>query len=334
MALLILAVAAGVVMAATAGSSQRNTERLRVTLVVNQSRSQGLSDSSRQGSDPIDGLRAAASLVPVDTAIVYGGSAPARFLKTVATAARTSDLVIVEAIPWLNELSRLTRRFPNTQFLVPDSVHDPYASFGGQKNVTGLNFDNRENGYLGGYLAGLMTHGREAVSAVGGFPTQSVRDLIAGFTAGARRARPGVRVLVDYSRSFIAQALCERAANSQIDRGSAVVFDVAGSCGLGALAAAGIRGHWGLGVDSDLSYVNSQILASVVKHFDRATQLAVTLFASHRLPAGRDITLDLSSGSIGLVGINSRVPQTVRAKVVAVEAKLRAADQRLAGAHH
>jgi DNA-binding SARP family transcriptional activator/basic membrane lipoprotein Med (substrate-binding protein (PBP1-ABC) superfamily) len=327
-ALLILAAAAGVAMAATAGRSQTNTGQLRVTLVVNQGRSQALGDSARQGNDPIDGLRAATDLVPVHTAIVYGSSLTARFLKTVATAARTSDLVIVEAIPQLEALSRLTRRFPNTRFFVPDSVHDPYASFGGQENVTGVNFNDHENGYLGGYLAGLMTHGSEAVSAVGGFPTQSVRNLIAGFKAGARRARPGVRVLVDYANTFTEQARCERAANSQISRGSAVVFDVAGTCGFGALAAAGIRGKWGLGVDSDLSYVNSQVLASVVKHLDRATQLAVTLFASHRLPAGRDLPLDLSSGSIGLVGLNKRVPDAVRAKVAALEAKLRAGNQR------
>ena len=59
--------------------------------------------------------------------------------------------MIVESIPRLNALARLTRRFPNTRFLVPDSVHDPYVLFGGQKNVTGINFDDRENGYLAGY---------------------------------------------------------------------------------------------------------------------------------------------------------------------------------------
>ena len=156
---------------------------------------------------------------------------------------------------------------------------------------------------------------------------QSVRELIAGFKAGARRARPGIRVFVDYSNTFKEQSPCERLANRQIDRGSAVVFDAAGSCGFGAMAAAGIRGVWGLGVDSDMQFVNSQILASVVKHFDRATQQAVTLFAAGRLPGGRDLSLDLSSGSIGLVGINSRVPQAVRVKVEKVAAELRARDQ-------
>lgn len=319
----------GVLVATTGHSAGRPAAAsLRVALVVNESRSQSVRDTSRQGIDPIDGLHAAAEEVGIQTRILYGSSAQSRFLKTVAVAARTFDLVIPEAIPDLEALSRLTRRFPDTRFFVPDTVSDPLASFRGQQNVTGANFDDRQNGYLGGYLAGLMTRGRDAVSAVGGVRrVQSVRELIAGFKAGARRARPGIRVFVDYSNTFKEQSPCERLANRQIDRGSAVVFDAAGSCGFGAMAAAGIRGVWGLGVDSDMQFVNSQILASVVKHFDRATQQAVTLFAAGRLPGGRDLLLDLSSGSIGLVGINSGVPQAVRVKVEKVAAELRARDQ-------
>lgn len=327
LAVLFVGVVAAALIAATSGHGRKDAGAPLVTLVVAEPRSDSIKDTSTQGIDPIDGLRAAAQQVNIRTRILYPGPSPASFLRTVAVAGRTSDFVIVEATFQLEALSQVTRRFPNTRFLVPDSVVDPQASFRGQKNVTGVNFDDRENGYLGGYLAGLMTKRGEAVSAVGGLPTQAVRDLIAGFRAGARRARPGIRVLVGYSGTFAAQARCERVADRQIDRRSAVVFDVAGRCGFGALAAAGIRGVWGLGVDGDLHYVNSQILASVVKRFDRATQLAVTLFASGRLPRGRDLPFDLSSGNIGLVGINIGVPQAVRAKVEAVATKLRAGDQ-------
>ncbi len=197
----------------------------------------------------------------------------------------------------------------------------------GQQNVTGVKFADREDGYLGGYLAGLMARGDDAVSAVGGKRTEAVRDLIGGFTAGARHARPGIRVLVDYAGTFVSQTRCEAAANRQIGRRSAVVFDVAGTCGFGALEAARIRGVWGLGVDNDLSYLGPEILGSVVKQIDRATQLAVTLFASGQLPGGQDLRLDLASDSIGLVGINDRVPPAVRAKVEKVAARLRARDQ-------
>jgi basic membrane lipoprotein Med (substrate-binding protein (PBP1-ABC) superfamily) len=76
-----------------------------------------------------------------------------------------------------------------------------------------------------------------------------------------------------------------------------------------------------------MSYLGPQILASVVKRFDRATQLAVKLFATGQLPGGQDLQLDLASGNIGLVGISARVPPTVRAKVEALAAKLLARDQ-------
>ena len=331
----VLAVLATGIAIATTGHSARRPAAAspRVALVVNELRSQSVTDTSRQGVDPIDGLHAAAEEVNIRTRILYGGPEQTRFLKTVAAAARTSDLVIVEATPYYEALSRLTKRFPSTRFVVADTVLDPHASFRGQKNVTGEDFDDRENGYLGGYLAGLMAPEHGSVSAVGGISTvQSVRDLIAGFVRGARRARPGIRVLVDYSGTFDVQAPCEKLANRQIDRGSGVVFDAAGSCGFGALAAAGTRGVWGLGVDSDMYFVNSEILASVVKHFDRATQQAVTLFAAGRLPGGRDLQLDLSSGGIGLEHFNTGVPQSVRAKVEAVAAKLRARDQARSGA--
>jgi basic membrane lipoprotein Med (substrate-binding protein (PBP1-ABC) superfamily)/DNA-binding SARP family transcriptional activator len=327
-AFLVAAVAGGILIATTGHSARRPAAAsLRVALVLNERRS--LTDLSTVTTDPINGLRSAAHELGVQAEILYGSISTRRFLRTIKRAARTSDLVIIGATPHLEALSRVTPQFPETRFLVPDSVFDKAASFKGQMNVTGINFHDGENSYLGGYLAGLMARGHKSVSAVGGLPSsQSVRDLIAGFARGARRARPGIRVLVGYSGTFVGQASCEKVANRQIDRGSDVIFDVAGECGLGAMDAAGIRGVWGLGVDTDLSYLGSQILASVVKRADRAIELAVTLVAAGQLPGGRDLQLDLASGNTGLVGISNRVPAGIRVKVEAVAAKLRARDQR------
>lgn len=323
-----LALVAGVLVVATSdrGRGRSTVEASRVTLV--ESAPRGQSDTSLARPDLVNALRTKTEELHLRMKVRYVGIDPPSLLRAVAAAARSSDLVIVGATPYLQKLSRLTQRFPDTRFLVPDSVHDKKASFAGQRNVTGSNFDDRENAYIGGYLAGLMTHGRRAtVSAVGGKRTKSVRDLIAGFSAGARHARPGIRVLFAYSRTFVDQARCEALANQQIRRNSAVVFDAAGSCGQGALQAAIVRGVWGLGVDTDLSYLGPQILASVVKRFDRAEQLGVALFASGRLPRGQDLRLDLTSDSIGLEGISTSVPKLVRAKVEALDAKLRAHDE-------
>ena len=191
----------------------------------------------------------------------------------------------------------------------------------------GFAFDDRELGYLAGYLAALMVRPHQTISAVGGVPVPPVRDLIAGYTAGAAGARPSVRVIVDYSYTFVDQRRCERLAGRQIDRGAKVVFDVAGSCGFGAMQAAQIRGVWGLGVDSDLSYLGPRILASAVKRIDRAIEAVIALAVDGKLPRGGNVKLNLANDAGGLVGISNQVPESTRRKLEAVAAKLRAQDQ-------
>jgi DNA-binding SARP family transcriptional activator/basic membrane lipoprotein Med (substrate-binding protein (PBP1-ABC) superfamily) len=296
----------------------------RVALVVEGSRSP--SNMSPEVIDQINGLDTAAADSSVQTRVLYGGYQLRGFLRTTARAARNSDLVIVGPTPNAEGLAELTRRFPSTHFLVLGPVFNKPSAFTGQRNVTGIHFNEYENGYLGGYLAALMTHGKQAVSAIAGGHAQPVPDLINGFKAGARHARPNIRVLVTYTNTFINQGVCEAAANQQIHRGSTVVFDVAGECGLGALDAVGIDGARALSADSNLSNYGPQMLGSVVDRLDRVTAFTVTLFAAGQLPGGQDLPLDLASGAIGLVGIN-HVPQTVRAKVEAVAARLTARDQ-------
>lgn len=329
MALVGIAAVAAVLIAATNGHSpqQARAASLRISLVEGSTKK--LSAQTPDGLDPLNGLNAAAEDLGVQTRVRYAGLSLSSFLRQIAAAARTSDLVIVGATPFPNAVSKVTRRFPQTKFLVPNSVFDETASFAGQPNVTGMKFADREDGYLGGYLAGLVAQGDHVVSAVGGVPTQSVQDLIRGFKAGARRARPGIRVLVHYTRTFDYRyrRLCASAARRQIKEGSAVVFDVAGGCGIGALEAARPRA-WGLGVDSNLSALGPQILASVVKRINTGTRLAIGMFAAGQLPGGQNLpSLDLSTDSIGLAGINPRVPASVRAKVRALVAKLRARDR-------
>jgi DNA-binding SARP family transcriptional activator len=268
--------------------------------------------------EPIAGMRQAAGRLGMQARTYWTGGAD-----PLTAATGWADLVIVGASPDLSGVAATARSNPRVRFLIPESVTASWSPFRGLKNVTGVVFDDRQLGYLAGALAALMAKPHSAVSAVGGIPVPSVQDLIAGFTAGAHSIRPHLRVLVAYSHTFLDQQPCERAANGEIDHGSSVVFDVAGTCGYGAMQAAGIRGVWGIGVDSDLSYLGPQILASAVKRLDRATALAVTLFANGSLPAGGDLRLDLANDALGLVGISDRVPERARARLEAVAARLR-----------
>jgi basic membrane lipoprotein Med (substrate-binding protein (PBP1-ABC) superfamily) len=207
---------------------------------------------------------------------------------------------MIGATPDLEGVATVARRYPHTRFaLISASVHD--ANF--PANVTGITFDDREVGYLAGFLAALEGGRVPRVSAVAGQPTPAVRRI----AAGARRARANVGVRVTYTDTFVDQRACERAANAQVDAGSKVVFDVAGPCGFGALQAVGIRGVWGIGVDTDLSSLGPQILASSVKRIDSGVRLATELYAAHRLPGGRDVLLDVGNDGVALVGMSDRV---------------------------
>lgn len=310
----------GVLLAATTGHGQARPPAgsLRVALVVEQPKNQV--GESPAALDSIAGLRAAGKELGVRTKVFYGGH------DAIAQAALNSDFVVVAETPHLAAVSRVTHLFPKTRFLVPDSVND--RLFAGQANVTGTSFDYQEIGYLGGYLAGLIAPRDHPVSVVGGVSTDEARELVGGFRRGALRAHPGIAVL-DHFTGTSGEGSCEATAKRQIRAGSAVVFAVPGQggCDLRALQAADVPHVWGLGAGSNMADLGPQILGSVVERFDRATRFAVALFAAGKLPGGQDLPLDLGSGSVGLVGINSRVPRVVRERLSALAAKLHARDQ-------
>ena len=143
-----------------------------------------------------------------------------------------------------------------------------------------------------------------------------------GLAKGARRALPSVTVLKDYSETFVRQDACDRIANRQIDAGSEIVFAAAGTCGLGALAAASIRGVSGIGVDQDYSYLGPHILASTIKRFDRAVLASVGWYLEDALPPDREVTLALDDDAVGLA-ISGQVPPPVRRQFALVATELR-----------
>jgi basic membrane protein A len=202
-------------------------------------------------------------------------------------------------------------RFPDANFAIVDySATAP--PFGGMRaNVLGLTFQTNENSYLIGCLAAQMAEreGGNTISAVGGIKIPTVDIFIAAYRAGATRCVPGTRTLVDYSQDFVDQAKCKELALNQIARGSEVVFQVAGGCGLGALDAARERNVWGVGVDTDQSDLGPHILTSAVKRVDVAVFEAIRAAQEGQFTGGRDLTFDLANEGVAVGAISPDVPQ-------------------------
>jgi basic membrane protein A len=197
-------------------------------------------------------------------------------------------------------LNTVAPKFPDTNFSIVD------FSAAGLKdkptNVEGLLFAEQEAGYLAGYLAGLWAkdNGAKVISSVGGQKIPPVDHYIAGYQAGAKKAYPGIETLNAYSQDFVDQAKCKEIALDQIAKGSKVVFQVAGGCGLGALDAAKEKGVQGIGVDADQSYLGDHILTSAEKHVDLAVANAIKSVQDGTFKGGTDVLNNIENDGVGI----------------------------------
>jgi basic membrane protein A len=116
---------------------------------------------------------------------------------------------------------------------------------------------------------------------------------------------------------------------NQIARGSNIIFQVAGGCGLGALNAAGERDRWGIGVDADQSSLGSHILTSAQKGVDAAVFLSVKAIQDGTWEGGTNATFGLKEEGVGLGTVSPDVPQEELDQVDEVEQQI--ADGEITG---
>jgi basic membrane protein A len=238
-----------------------------------------------------------------------------------ALARQGYNLVIGVGFTEIQALETVAKQYPKTHFAIVDVSN---ADEGKLPNVEGLLFKEQEAGYLAGYAAGLAAKakGAHVVSSVGGQKQPPVDRYIAGFQAGAKAAVPGITTLNGYSNDFTAQPKCKEVALNQIAAGSAVVFQVAGGCGLGALDAAHEKNVWGIGVDADQGYLGPYVLTSALKRVDTAVFEAVSDAKSGNFKGGHDAVYGLDQNGVGIGKFSANTPAGIAAKVAKIKAEI------------
>ena len=240
------------------------------------------------------------------------------------------DLVIAIGASEEPALAAVARAYPSVQFAIVD---DSYASagLGSLPNVQGLVFATQEAGYLAGYLAGrvelsAMPRLRKGnvISTISAPRDRSADRYLAGFQLGVRAADPQVRLLQAYAAGSGGAARCHRLAASQIAAGSDIVFPVAGACSAGALQAVNEHGVWAIGVDTDESYLGASVLASAALRADQAVILAIDAVHDGTFAGGRDVEFGVAQNAVGVAGVNVAVPQSIRSRLNAMVARVRA----------
>jgi len=199
------------------------------------------------------------------------------------------------------------------------------APFTKNANVEGLTYQANESGCLVGDLAARMAKkqgGKQVIGAVGGIKIPPVDIWIAGYQYCAKRANPGITVLIGYSQDFVKSDLCKTVAENQIAQGAQVLFQVAGGCGLGTLKAADAAGIWGIGVDKDQYNDAKRVLTSGVKRVDNGVYQAVKQVQDGKFAGGTDLNFNLANGGMDVGKINPAVPQELIDKMNALKQQI------------
>jgi basic membrane protein A len=221
------------------------------------------------------------------------------------------------------DLARVAGKFPSTKFAILDAPWEVLT--GRPKNVEGTVFRTEEPSFLAGYLAAHIAKRRSphpTISSVGGYPIPTVDAFIAGYQAGAKRANPQITLLNTYALDFLNPAKCKHVALGQIAQGAEVVFNVAGTCGLGTLAAAKQKGVSGIGVDIDQSYLGRFILTSVIKRLDVALYDLVRSLEQGRFRTGGNVVFDLRNNGVGLGRFSPLVSGSMQRQLAELRAQI------------
>ena len=316
---LLLAIVVGLALAATSGAGADAAKRYRVAFVTDVG---GVHSDLMQ--ENVAALRRAVRDFDVEVRIVVQPVRTSWTSTFRGLARQRYDLVMATFPSQSRAAVAAARAYPRQRFVLADTRRAELRARLGAPvpaNVQSLSAREEEIGFVVGYLAGLVERrrrGSDAVGSVGGWDVEPVNRFIAGYQAGARRASPSVRHLNGYAFSFGDPDLCERIANSQIAKGVGVVFNVAGGCGLGGLAAAGKHGIWGIGVDVDQSELGDHVLTSAVKDVGLMTYRTVELLVQGRLETGGDTRLGLREGVLRLGRVSSRVPRPLVKKTLEI----------------
>ena len=267
------------------------------------------------------GLQQAQKQLKVSGRVLESKSATDYVPNLSSLAQQGYGLVIAVGFLMTDSVDQVAKQFPNTKFAIVDV--DATTMADKPTNVQGILFKEQESGYLAGYLAGLVMKakgGPQVAGTVGGLKIPPVDRYIAGFKAGLKKADPAATELNGYSQDFVDQAKCKEVALQQIAQGSTVEFQVAGGCGLGVLDAAKEKAIWGIGVDSDQSFLGKHILTSAIKKVDQGVFQTIQAAQKGTFKGGTNRVFGVKQGGSGIGKISPKVSKAIQAKVLLLQA--------------
>jgi basic membrane protein A len=212
--------------------------------------------------------------------------------------------LICVGFSYADALKVIAPKYPDARFAIIDS-----SDVSGQ-NVSSFTFKENESAFLVGALAALGTK-TNTVGFIGGVNVPLIQKFDAGYRAGVKAAKPGVKVISSYLTQppdFSGFASPDKGRSNSADlyrQGADIVYGAAGLSNNGVFQAATDVGKLAIGTDSDqyqgaATTVQNAIIGSALKGVETAVIIFLEAAGTGQFRSGNRV-LGLKENGVGYV---------------------------------
>lgn len=279
-------------------------------------------DSGQAGMDAI------AAKYGLETRTIETNFDAGQYEPALKAAVDYADVIFVISYGFEDQLKEYADKYPEKIFVNLDTVVQ------NEKNtITSVDFIEEESAYLAGVVGGLVTvdttipdiNADKMIGAVGGDVDPVIQAFVFAYTNGAQSVDPEITVETKYIGSWDDTAKGKQAALQLYDMGADIVFQIASGAGMGVLQAAGERGLYAIGVDTNQNnIVPGHVVASDVKNVGTAIEEVYETINDGTYKPGQVLEYGLASGGVDIVfdADTQVLPQEMIEKVNAVRQEI------------
>jgi len=283
---------------------------------------QSFYDSGQKGVDQI------ASEFGVETRTIETNFDAGQYEPALQAAVGYADVIFVISYGFEDQLKSYADKYPDKIFINLDTVVQ------NEKNtITSVDFIEEESAYLAGVVAGLTTletsmpgiNPDKLIGAVGGDVDPVIQAFVFAYTNGAQSVDPEIKVETKYLGSWDDTAKGKQAALQLYDMKADIVFQIAAAAGIGVLQAAGERGLYAIGVDTNQNdIVPGYVVASDVKNVGQAIYEVFKTIKDGTYKPGQVLSYGLATGGvdIDMTAQNQPLPKSIQDQVLAVRQQI------------
>ena len=234
-----------------------------------------------------------------------------------------NDLIIGHGFQFTSAAEIVALEYPKTIFIVTSSTVT------NNKNLGSINNSYKEEGFLQGVLAALMTK-TNVVAAVGGTEIPPIVNTLDGFIAGAKYINPNIKALKALTGTFDDVNKVKEQSKAFIAQGADVLEADANQAGRGVYLAAEEAGIWAIAsIAAEYDTYNKSLIACGTADMAKAILLtakevkAGTYKAAYKENGIKEGIVDLTYSPT----LKSKIPNDVLAKIEQIKKDL--ADKKI-----